>query len=287
MGLAGGLLCAGQANAVENNQVKELLGNVSLSGSYGSLLAGSCGGNGGAGGCGHAAPQGQTISQGCAGKQIGGENQGQGQGQDQGYNSSRSQGAQQDYNMNRGQPQQGCSSANRGQSASQGHILSQGCGANSNGQQPSGYSNEGAAPQQAPKQLTQGCGAQRSQNNNNNNYYYTDAQQNSQNSQNSQDKMDKMDKGMNSNGYNSKQIAANEMKSTTNLSDPRMAEKDLMTKLNPQGKAAYQGLTPEGKALAVKLVNEDPAHDANNAVKKAADKMAEKRNGVLNRSMSQ
>lgn len=89
----------------------------------------------------------------------------------------------------------------------------------------------------------------------------------------------------------------------------KMTESDLLSQLNPQGKATYQGLDPAGKALALKLANQDckgqneckglnscktsehscagkgscagtsaaPFKDKNLAVKVAAMKMAEKR----------
>lgn len=95
-----------------------------------------------------------------------------------------------------------------------------------------------------------------------------------------------------------------------------MTDSELMMQLDAQGKATFQSLTPEGKALALKLANHDckgkndckglnscktadnscagkggckgtspgPFKDKNMAVKVASMKMAEKRNNVLNKS---
>jgi hypothetical protein len=94
-----------------------------------------------------------------------------------------------------------------------------------------------------------------------------------------------------------------------------LTEKDLMDNVNAQSKAIYQSLSPEGKALALKLANQDckgkndckgqnscktakndcagkggckgqsPANfkDKNQAIKVASLKMAEKRNSALNK----
>ena len=95
-----------------------------------------------------------------------------------------------------------------------------------------------------------------------------------------------------------------------------MNEADLLGKLNAQGKSAYNGLSPEGKKLALQLSNADCKgkndckglnscktdknecagkggckgqskcnfKDKNLAVKVAAAKMAEKRNGLQNKN---
>ncbi|MBA3603982.1 MAG: hypothetical protein H0W50_10175 [Parachlamydiaceae bacterium] len=286
MGLAGGLLCAGEAKAAD--QVTDLLGNVALNGTYGTLLAGGCGGNGGAGGCGASAPQGQTLSVGCAAKQIGGDNA-------QGYNSYSQQAGNQGYNTSRRQSMQDSSYNNSypaGQqgystSSQQGQSLSQGCRSMSDPQAGSrDFDNSGMQQQQYA-----GCGASKPSQNNNNSYY-ADGMRDNQNQMQMDNgmypsrNMDNNEMYMEDSNF-SRQIAANEMRPTSTLGDPRMTEQDFMKQLtNPQSKAMYEGLTPEGKALALKHFNEDPAHDSNLAVKKAAEKMAEKRNGVLNRSMS-
>jgi hypothetical protein len=80
------------------------------------------------------------------------------------------------------------------------------------------------------------------------------------------------------NGY----IANNETHVSGNVATKQapLSEQELMSQLSAQGKAAFQSLTAEGKALALKLANE--YEDKNLAVKAAAAKMAEKRNGAMN-----
>lgn len=57
-----------------------------------------------------------------------------------------------------------------------------------------------------------------------------------------------------------------------------MTESDLMAHLNDEGKKTYAALDAEGKALALKLANEQaPGQNKNDAVKSAAKQMAEKR----------
>lgn len=64
-----------------------------------------------------------------------------------------------------------------------------------------------------------------------------------------------------------------------------LTESELLSKLNAEGKAVYQGLSPEGKALVMRMVNEsckggsacNGYKDVNELVKSAARKMAEKR----------
>jgi hypothetical protein len=95
-----------------------------------------------------------------------------------------------------------------------------------------------------------------------------------------------------------------------------MTDAELMMQLNPTGKAQFQSLTPKGKELALQMAEQQCKgqngckgqnscksdknscagkggckgtavsyfKDKNMAVKLAAEKMAEKRNGVLNRS---
>lgn len=61
-----------------------------------------------------------------------------------------------------------------------------------------------------------------------------------------------------------------------NNGQPTLAgESQLLSQLNEEGKAVYRGLDPEGKALAIKLA--ETSSDKNQAVKLAAQKMAEKR----------
>jgi hypothetical protein len=275
MGLAGGLLCAGEASAAGHS-------------TYGTQASSGCGGVAVGNNCGAAnAPAGQTVSVGCAAKQIGFPNNQDGNiavqeanYQDK-YSDPRQEATQQQYYN--GQP--AAQPLQQGQVPQQGQSISQGCSSKSDPQagqtrisqscassgQPSSH---GCAS--APRQhLTQGCGSHpKSSQNNNNNYYYADALKDDQN---------QADKYQDS---NSKQLAENEVRPGAKLADPRLTEKDFQNQLSSQSKATFQSLPPEGKALAIKIANEDPAHDRNAAVKKAAEKMAEKRNGVLNRSMS-
>lgn len=64
----------------------------------------------------------------------------------------------------------------------------------------------------------------------------------------------------------------------------RISESELVSQLNDEGKMTYNSLSPEGKALALKLANEgqngEPMKDKNEAVKLAAKKMSEKRNSM-------
>jgi hypothetical protein len=57
-----------------------------------------------------------------------------------------------------------------------------------------------------------------------------------------------------------------------------ITESDLMSHLNDEGKKAFAGLDAEGKALALKLANEQaPGQNKNDAVQAAAKQMADKR----------
>lgn len=56
------------------------------------------------------------------------------------------------------------------------------------------------------------------------------------------------------------------------------AQQDFENNLNPQAKAMYQNLSDEGKALAIRLANQN--NDPNEAVKQAAKQMAEKRSSM-------
>lgn len=110
--------------------------------------------------------------------------------------------------------------------------------------------------------------------------------------------------------YNPNQVA----EASAHTAPPALNETDLTSKLNAQGKSTYNGLSKEGKALALKLANADckgkneckglnscktdknecagkggckgqskcSFKDKNLAVKVAAAKMAEKRNGLQN-----
>jgi len=112
--------------------------------------------------------------------------------------------------------------------------------------------------------------------------------------------------------YNPYQVAEADQHATP----PTLNEADLLSKLNAQGKATYNSLTPEGKKLALQLANAEckgknsckglnscksdknecagkggckgqsvgPFKDKNLAVKVAASKMAEKRNSLQNKN---
>jgi hypothetical protein len=114
-----------------------------------------------------------------------------------------------------------------------------------------------------------------------------------------------------SNYYNPSQVAEADKHATP----PTLNEADLQSKLNAQGKSTYNSLTPEGKKLALQLANAEckgkndckglnscktdknecagkggckaqskcSFKDKNLAVKVAAAKMAEKRNGLQNK----
>lgn len=109
-----------------------------------------------------------------------------------------------------------------------------------------------------------------------------------------------------------KTLADSQTTTTTTTTKKTLTEADLLNQLNAQGKATYQSLTPEGKALALKLANQSckgqndckglnackteknacaglgsckgtspaPFADKNDAVKVAAKKLAEKRNNA-------
>lgn len=234
MGLAGGLLFVGaEANADESsNQVKELLGNVSLNGNFNTILAAGCGGAP----VPHSnqQPYHTTVQSGCSGKAYNEH------GQETGPSSEQTQRA------------------------------SQGCGA--------------AKPQPNYANARQNNGAT-----NNNEYYYTDADQD-------WSKENKVPAESNKkNGY----IAENEMMKDTKVRETKVTEystvaakstqaerDDFVSQLSAQGKVTFQSLTPEGKDLAIQHSKQNPTLDKNQAVKEAAAKMVEKRNGVLNKSMS-
>ena len=250
MGLAGGLLCAGEANAAGNR-------------TYNTQASSGCGGFAVGNNCGaENAPAGQTVSVGCAAKQIGfGNNQDANfaAGQEANYPSNYSDRQEAGYQGNYSNP--------RDDAAQQPYYNRQ-----PGAQQPQ-HLQQGQQPLQG-QSISQGCGAS-PKSSQNNNHYYADAIKDEQN---------EADRYQDSNSY--KKLADNEVRPGARLVDPRLTDKDFHNDLTPQAKATFQSLPPEGKALAIKLANEDPAHDKNAAVKKAAERMAEKRNGVLNKSMS-
>lgn len=56
-----------------------------------------------------------------------------------------------------------------------------------------------------------------------------------------------------------------------------MTEDQLLSQLSDQGRQIYQNLSPEGKALALKLANSPAFKDKNSAVRAAAQKLSERR----------
>lgn len=107
---------------------------------------------------------------------------------------------------------------------------------------------------------------------------------------------------------------ADAMKSTMQNSNKIMTEQELLSKLNTEGKATYQNLSKEGRAMALQLANQSckgqngckgmnscktkenacagkggckgtskgAFDDKNTAVKVAAEKMAQKRSTMMN-----
>lgn len=62
-------------------------------------------------------------------------------------------------------------------------------------------------------------------------------------------------------------------------------ESELLNHLNDSGKAAYRNLTPEGKALALKLASTEQFHDKNEAVKAAERQTAgSNKNSTMNKN---
>lgn len=116
------------------------------------------------------------------------------------------------------------------------------------------------------------------------------------------------------NSWNSSHYISDADKPAAATEQKKLTETDLLQQLNPQAKAMYQSMSPEGKALALKLANQDckgkndckglnscksdenscagqssckgksvgPFTDKNKAVKVASMKMAEKRAKAAN-----
>lgn len=61
-------------------------------------------------------------------------------------------------------------------------------------------------------------------------------------------------------------------------SSKQMTESDLMNQLSPEMRTSFQNLSPEGKAMALRLANQ--YQDKNQAVKEAARKMMDKRSST-------
>lgn len=187
------------------------------------------------------------------------------------YAGSNTQQQNQQQNQQQGQPQQNPTSK---------YQASNGCGGKHG-------CNSGTTegPHDGGKfQASNGCGGNRQNNNNNSGSYY----------------------------YNPNQVAAADAQVTT----PKMNEADMLGKLNAQGKSTYNSLSPEGKKLALQLSNAEckgkndckglnscktdknecagkggckgqsncSFKDKNLAVKVAAAKMAEKRNGLQSKN---
>lgn len=67
----------------------------------------------------------------------------------------------------------------------------------------------------------------------------------------------------------------------TNMAGRKMlTETELLNRLNDSTRAQYSSLSPEGKALALKLASSDQYKDKNDAVKEAAKQMANKSQSV-------
>lgn len=75
--------------------------------------------------------------------------------------------------------------------------------------------------------------------------------------------------------YQQKSTTTTTMGTRTNT---MMSESEFMSQLNADGKALYQSLSPEGKALALR--NSQNFQDKNEAVKAAARQMTEKRTNM-------
>lgn len=78
---------------------------------------------------------------------------------------------------------------------------------------------------------------------------------------------------MQRNNYTGRDIAVAE-----ETSQEKMTEQDLFRSLNAETKAIYEGMTPEGRSLALELANRNGAYpDTNEAVRAAKQQIAEKR----------
>lgn len=65
-------------------------------------------------------------------------------------------------------------------------------------------------------------------------------------------------------------------------SSETLTEAQLLSKLSAQGKAIYQSLDSEGKALAIQLASQDSYQDKNLAIKEAQRRMNDRR-GLISR----
>lgn len=81
--------------------------------------------------------------------------------------------------------------------------------------------------------------------------------------------------GYNSN-YDSASFDSNQIAVMDASTSTPMTESQLLNALNPQGKAMYQSLDSEGKALALQLASQDTYRDKNLAVKEAQRRMSDK-----------
>lgn len=168
-----------------------------------------------------------------------------------------------------GQPQQGHYQNQQGQYSSQGNQQNQNRMQNQNNRS------------QNPNQLSAGCGAKGKcgaiaigdapTKSDNQKGYDTSYESSYDYDQNRNDSMIQSDKSKNN--PQGKYLADNQM----STAQKPMTEADLLKKLDTQGKAAYNSLSPKGKALALSLANEDNGNkypDKNLAVRIAADKTA-------------
>lgn len=287
MGMAGGLILSNQSVSADNNAREEA--------NFGTYLAAhSCGGNGG----------------GCSSR--GGNS---GSGQPQGNSSSQNQpkqayhscGGQAPSNQPNGAYSASCGSCGSHRSAgsetADAWPVEHSCG----NQRSSYYHNEAYdqyqtqpnyyGDQQAQNHYQQGC------------QYQSQSNQGQRPSNWNQTQRSQAPQASSVPYYNPGKTIAEGPTTTTQKT---MTESDLLNQLNAQGKATYQSLSPEGKALALKLANQTckahneckglnscktdtnscagqggckgkspgPFADKNSAVKVAAQKMAEKRSNA-------
>jgi hypothetical protein len=80
-----------------------------------------------------------------------------------------------------------------------------------------------------------------------------------------------------SNTANSSSDNSDSNQTATMNTSANLTEAQLLGMLSPQGRAIYQSLDPEGKALAIQLASQDSYRDKNLAVKEAQRRMNERK----------
>ena len=213
------------------------------------------------------------------------------QGCGAGGQSSQGYGVQGGNSCSAGQPSQGYYQGQPNQNYNQGHSCSAGQPSQGYYQgQPNQNNNQGQQTQnmrmqnqnnrqQNPSQLSSGCGGKGkcsgviaigdAPTKIDNQKDYDSSYESSYENQNKNDSMMPSDR----NNSQGKYLADSQM---TTAQKP-MTEADLMKKLDAQGKATYNTLSPKGKAMALSMANEDNGKrysDKNAVVKMAADKTA-------------